>query len=70
MNDFYEVKTVDLVGAALDWAVANAVGLPLCEEAGGVGETAPIAICRAVVRHESGDVVRVPAELIGNANPL
>lgn len=141
MSDMVEIKTADLVGPALDWAVASAIGLPLCEEAcqgdfiligrgdgdlerfapstvwsqggplrdkykvcvfdagpqeaygnremvaatldtgfswidtslkeaDGVGETALIAICRAVVRHESGDVVQVPAELIGSTNPL
>lgn len=32
MNDFYEVKTVDLVGAALDHAVAIAVGYRQDEE--------------------------------------
>ncbi len=33
MSEFVEVKTADLVGAALDWAVAKTEGLPLCEEA-------------------------------------
>ena len=28
-----DVKAADLTGLALDWAVAKAVGLPLCEEA-------------------------------------
>lgn len=33
MNDMVEVKTTELIGPALDWAVAKAEGLPLCSEA-------------------------------------
>lgn len=120
-----KVKTAELIGSALDWAVAKADGFrvqysrrmglhcaeimrvsaaetfirmgcsyrpsadwsqggPLIEkyklrlvpcDAGyfsytdymafeGVGETALIAACRAIVYHKIGDVVSVPADLI------
>ncbi|MEG1818089.1 phage protein NinX family protein [Pseudomonas sp.] len=132
MSQFIEVKTADLTGPALDWAVAMAdgwkadrpqdgqvskngvyrlvgprpmrstvhpdwyydpstgwaVGGPLRDKYnvgiesgvsddlpyayvpgrdldGSYGETALIAICRAIVAAKLGDVVQVPAELVG-----
>lgn len=108
-----EIKTAELTGAALDWAVARATWKgdlnsdfnklflksfrpsttwaqtgQLVDEfkiwvSGPIrarkdwsaavdsstdemrGPTALIAICRALVQHMLGDVVRVPAELVG-----
>jgi hypothetical protein len=31
--EMIQVKTADLIGAQLDWAVAKAAGFPLCDEA-------------------------------------
>ena len=107
-----EVKTAELIGSALDWAVAQVEGRqvtpfktglifgvecghlcqystswrqggPLiekhitalvqsgtetywshCEDRLGLGSTALIAACRAIVAAKLGDVVSVPAELI------
>lgn len=123
-NKMIEVKTADMIGPALDWAVAKAVGKnvrilsannpdgkwqvqcewrhdgpfwpsqdwaqggPLIDEhkigvgpvrGGWVaypnrpneptdwlrGETPLVAICRAIVSDKLGDVVSVPAELVG-----
>ena len=122
-----EVKTAELVGSALDWAVATALGahaaangsseiwgnkiwcvpgfenmrwddwtptrdwaqggtlrdkydagiepdvpdglryayVPGRDLDGSFGETALIALCRVIVATELGDVVQVPAELVG-----
>ena len=115
MSQFIEVKTAELVGQALDWAVAKATwdgdinsefnqlflrafhpstdwaqGGPLLETCnwalpyrassrqhigkfesctpGGFphnGNTPLIAACRAIVAAKMGDVVQVPAELVG-----
>lgn len=127
MSDFVEVKTAELTGPALDWAVAKVEGVaynakylvqtkcnmaghiqsvkytanylpsigwaqggPLrdkykvditegdhavsasiltesCECANVSGPTALIALCRAIVAANLGEVVRVPAELAGVA---
>ncbi|SIR65520.1 Protein of unknown function [Aeromonas sp. RU39B] len=111
MSDFVEVKTADLTGPALDWAVAQVEGVactphtikrfyrpstdwsqggPLRDKYdvgiepsvpdgrpyayvpgrdldGSRGETALIAICRAIVAAKLGDVVQVPTALIGGA---
>lgn len=117
MNEMIEVKTAELIGPALDWAVGNAIGEnnqidsrfiddergqakvvswcwnaysadwgvggPLIEarvtalnQTGthtwwahsedrlGVGETAMIAACRAIVAAKFGDTVQVPKELV------
>lgn len=124
MSNFVEVKTAELTGPALDWAVAKATGETLGGESiqdgyilvglgvdgdlqrkfspstewsqggplrdsydvgiepgtpngppyayvpgrdleGSFGETALIALCRAIVAAKLGDVVQVPKELIG-----
>lgn len=124
MNGFTEVKTAELTGAALDWAVAvadeeehpqvysgviyvngpkkNALAMEYCPSTnwaqggplrdkydvgiepgvpdglpyayvpgrdldGSHGETALIALCRAIVAAKMGDVVEVPVELVGVA---
>lgn len=117
MSNMVEVKTADLIGPALDWAVALAVrgadqmpspaqfkiwddyhpstdwaqGGPLIDKyriwlSGPIfnrkdysaavdtgtdesrGTTALIALCRALVTAKLGDVVQVPAQLIGVAS--
>lgn len=111
MSEFVEVKTADLTGPALDWAVGVADGNPMrvpvsdvvwsghhgsyapsinwaqcgplfdkhCSalnksehgwyaHAGnrlGEGETAMVAICRAIAATKFGDVAQIPAELVG-----
>lgn len=121
MSQFVEVKTAELVGYALDWAVGKVCakddprlyqepkssrwlfgpfgknwnpsadweqGGPLQDKYdvgiepgvpdglryayvpgrdldGAFGETALIALCRAIVSAKLGDVVQVPAELMG-----
>ena len=68
MSDFVEVKTEELTGQALDWALAKALAVD--EEDGvvhGVSERRYDrrgVICRAVVKVKLGDVVHVPVELV------
>lgn len=110
MSEFVEVKTAELIGPALDWAVGVADGNPMrvpvsdvvwsdhhgsyspsinwaqcgplfdkhCSalnksESGwwthagnriGEGETAMVAICRAIVATKFGDVAQVPAGMV------
>lgn len=111
MSQFVDVKTAELIGPALNWAVAQACkievianqcwgplrtpglepfkpsdgwmdGGPLWDEwaismehydgwlvavVGGdaQGPTKLVALCRAIVSAKLGDVVQVPAELVG-----